>query len=70
MAERDDDSPPHDRRVQTGLRALIDEMMVQLRAAAAHDAWSPEDRAAAEADLARIMAQVRERAIGPEDGPA
>jgi hypothetical protein len=49
--------------VRTGLRALIDEMMLQLRAAAAHDSWSLEERARAEADLARIMAQVRDRAI-------
>ena len=51
--------------MRTGLRTLIDEMMEQLRAAAAHGDWSAEERARAEADLARIMTQVRERAIGP-----
>ena len=57
-----------DRRVRTGLRALIDEMMSQLRAAAGHDSWSPEERARAEADLARIMSQVRERAVSGTHG--
>lgn len=59
----DEPSPVQDRRVQTGLRALIDEMMHQVRAAAAHDGWSPEERARAETDLARIMSRVRERAL-------
>ena len=59
----DDTSPVQDRRVQTGLRALIDEMMQQVRAAAAHDSWTPEERARAEADLARIMGRVRDRAL-------
>ena len=65
MSERGQGAPAGERRVRPGLRALIDEMMVQLRAAAARDAWSAEDRARAEADLARIMTQVRERAIRP-----
>ena len=65
MSEAEGGSPAHDRRVRTGLRSLIDEMMAQLRAAAAHGDWSAEERARAEADLARIMTQVRERAIGP-----
>jgi hypothetical protein len=65
MAEGEEDtgSAAQDRRVRTGLRALIDEMMMQLRAAATHDSWSPEERTRAEADLARVMAQVRDRAI-------
>jgi hypothetical protein len=69
MAERegegegDSGSAAQDRRVRTGLRALIDEMMMQLRAVAMHDSWTQEERARAEADLARVMAQVRERAI-------
>ena len=65
MSEREAGSSAQDRRVRTGLRTLIDEMMEQLRAAAAHGDWSAEERARAEADLARIMTQVRERAIGP-----
>ena len=56
--------------MRTGLRTLIDEMMEQLRAAAAHGDWSAEERARAEADLARIMTQVRERAIGSGGGDA
>jgi hypothetical protein len=65
MAEGEEDtgSAAQDRRVRTGLRALIDEMMMQLRAAATNDAWSPEERTRAEADLARVMAQVRDQAI-------
>jgi len=63
MGEGNGHSPVDDRRVRTGLRALIDEMMNQLRAAAGHDAWSEAERARAEADLARIMTQVRDRAI-------
>ena len=58
-----------DRRVRTGLRALVDEMMAQLRVAAAGDAWTEEERARAEADLARIMARVRDETFrGRDDG--
>jgi hypothetical protein len=69
MADETGGSPVEDRRVHTGLRGLIDEMMAQLRSAAGHDSWSPEERARAEADLARIMSQVRDRAMrgsGPD----
>jgi len=65
MSDAGEGSPAHDRRVRSGLRTLIDEMMAQLRAAAAHGDWSAEERARAEADLARIMTQVRERALEP-----
>jgi hypothetical protein len=62
------DRPSADeRRVRTGLRALVDEMMAQLRSAAAADAWTEEDRARAEADLARIMAQVRDETFRGRD---
>lgn len=64
MSEGASGSSAQDRRVRTGLRTLIDEMMTQLRAAAAHGDWSAEERARAEVDLARIMTQVRERALG------
>ena len=57
-----------DRRVRTGLRALVDEMMAQLRLAAASDAWTDEERARAEADLARIMGQVRDETFRGRDG--
>ena len=67
-------APPgagHERRVRSGLRVLIDEMMMQLRTAAQHDdAWTPEERARAEADLARIMGQVRDETFRTPDGDA
>lgn len=64
MISSDSELTAKDRRVRTGLRALVDEMMVQLRSAAGHDEWTAEERSRAEADLARIMTQVRERALG------
>lgn len=61
-------APPveKDRRARTALRALIDEMLTQLRAASRRDEWTAEERAAAEADLARIMESVRREAMGQE----
>jgi hypothetical protein len=60
--------PPGDeRRSKPGLRALIDEMMTQLRAASNQDVWTPEARARAEADLQRIMETVRRQAVGQDD---
>lgn len=55
-----------DRRARTALRALIDEMMAQLRAASGRDEWTQEERAQAEADLARIMESVRREAMSQE----
>lgn len=58
-----------ERRVRPGLRALVDEMLTQIRSAASHeDAWSPEERRRAEADLARIMEQVRAEAVASREG--
>ena len=57
-----------DRRVRPGLRLLVDEMMTQLRTAAGADAWTDEERARAEADLARIMGQVRDETFRTPDG--
>lgn len=54
---------PDDRRARAGFRALIDEMMAQIRAASRHAEWTPDARAQAEADLARIMARVRRAAV-------
>ncbi|HEY0971816.1 MAG TPA: hypothetical protein VGE02_12680 [Gemmatimonadales bacterium] len=54
---------PRERRVQGALRALVDDMMEQIRLAAGHNDWAPEERARAEADLARIMDQVRQEAL-------
>ncbi len=56
-------APGDERRSKPGLRALIDEMMTQLRAASNQDVWTPEARARAEADLERIMETVRQQAV-------
>lgn len=52
-----------DRRRNTRLRELVDEMMASIRAAANVDLWTPEERARYEADLARIMDTVRQQAL-------
>ena len=59
-------APGDERRSKPGLRALIDEMMTQLRAASNQDVWTPEARARAEADLARIMETVRQQAVNQD----
>lgn len=56
-----------ERRARAGFRALIDEMMAQIRLASRHAEWTPEARAQAEADLARIMARVRRAAVSSGD---
>ena len=56
-----------DRRRNPRLRELVDEMMASIRAAANAELWSPEERQAYEADMARIMDSVRAQALG---GPA
>ena len=61
-------APGDERRTKPGLRALIDEMMTQLRAASNQDVWTPEARARAEADLARIMETVRRQAVNQDGG--
>ena len=52
-----------DRRARPGFRALIEEMMQQIRAAARQEDWTDEERERAEADLERIMASVRRQAM-------
>jgi hypothetical protein len=53
-----------ERRKRLALRALIDEMLSEIRSAAGgHEDWTPDERARAEADLARIMDQVRREAF-------
>jgi ribosome recycling factor len=54
---------PAERRKRVALRRLIDEMLAEIRAAANEDNWTPDARAQAEADLARIMDQVRREAM-------
>ena len=63
-------APGDERRSKPGLRALIDEMMTQLRAASNQDVWTPEARARAEADLERIMETVRRQAVRQDAGSA
>jgi hypothetical protein len=55
------------KRTRTDFRALIDEMLGQLREASKNDMWSAESRAKAEADLARIMESVRREAISDRE---
>jgi hypothetical protein len=52
-----------DRRSQLGLRALIDEMLQQVRELNRHaTTWDPDERAKAEQQLEMIMARVRDEA--------
>ena len=56
--------PVPDRRRDPLFRSLIDEMMQQLRELKAHAGpWPADERARVEADLERIMAQVRNAAL-------
>jgi hypothetical protein len=53
-----------ERRKRLALRALVEEMLNEIRSAAgANEDWTPEERRRAEADLARIMDQVRREAF-------
>lgn len=54
-----------DRRRDPLFRSLIDDMMQQIRELRAHAGpWPAEERTRVEADLERIMAQVRAAALG------
>ncbi len=53
-----------ERRRKLALRALVEEMLTEIRSVAGGaEEWTPEERARAEADLARIMDQVRREAF-------
>lgn len=52
-----------ERRSNLRLRDLVEEMMASIRAANNVDLWSPEERASYEAEMARIMATVRDQAL-------
>ncbi len=52
-----------ERRRRLALRALVEEMLTEIRSAASEEDWTPEERSRAEADLARIMDQVRREAF-------
>lgn len=59
-----------ERRQNAALRALIDELLLQVRGAQReHEAWTPAERAEAEAALARIMSRVRSAAVERPDEP-
>jgi hypothetical protein len=51
------------------LRRLVDEMLAEIRSAANEENWTADARAQAEADLARIMDQVRHEAMRAEPKP-
>jgi hypothetical protein len=55
------------KRTRAAFRALIDDMLEQLRNASARELWTPEARARSEADLARIMESVRREAISDRE---
>lgn len=65
MPDENSGTRPHKPRTNSHLRELIDEMMATIRAAAGTELWTPEERAKCEAEMARIMASVRERAMQP-----
>lgn len=59
-----------ERRHNAALRALIDELLLQVRGAQReNEAWTPAERAEAEAALARIMSRVRSAAVERPDEP-
>ena len=58
-----------ERRKRVALRRLVDEMLAEIRAAANEENWTADARAQAEADLARIMDQVRHEAMRAEPKP-
>ena len=60
--------PQNERRRNLALRALIDEMLFQVRGMQReHGAWTAAEREQAEEELARIMARVR-AAAAPNRG--
>jgi hypothetical protein len=62
--DSDPDNTSAERRKNLLLRTLIDEMMGQIRELQQHAGpWPTEERARLEADLDRIMAQVRSQAF-------
>jgi hypothetical protein len=59
---QDDEQDERDRRLRPRFRALIDEMLDQIRRVSREQDWTAEARLQAEADLERIMSQVRREA--------
>jgi hypothetical protein len=58
-----------ERRLNPRLRELVDEMLASIRAAHKVDLWTDDERARYQEDMARIMASVREHAIGTNHRP-
>lgn len=59
-----------ERRRNAALRSLIDEMLLQVRGMQReNDAWTPDERAGAEAALDRIMSRVRGAAVSRDNEP-
>ena len=63
MIAKHEESDPNERRRLGALRVLVDELLGRIREVSAHDEWSDDERARAEVDLDRIMANVREEAL-------
>ena len=59
---RDEEQEERERRMRPRFRALIDEMLDQIRRVSREQDWTAEARLQAEADLERIMSQVRREA--------
>ena len=55
-----------ERRRNARLRLLVDEMLASIRESQRRDDWTETERERAEADLERIMAQVRRAAVDPD----
>ena len=55
-----------ERRQNARLRLLVDEMLKSIRESQRRDDWTDTERERAEADLERIMAQVRRAAVDPD----
>jgi hypothetical protein len=55
-----------ERRQNARLRVLVDEMLASIRESQRRDGWTDAERERAEADLERIMAQVRRAAVDPD----
>ena len=55
-----------ERRQNARLRLLVDEMLKSIRESQRRDDWTDAERERAEADLERIMAQVRRAAVDPD----
>ena len=61
-----DNGAAPERRQNARLRVLVDEMLMSIRESQRRDDWTEDERARAEADLERIMAQVRRAAVDPD----